>query len=140
MQKRIVHTAVLVIVTACVSIACSAGSARTPEKAPAPEGRNVEATAVVKEIYELAIARRCSAIPPKLTAEFRSAVGSTDEELEALCDSLTDSRKISSVDIRGASIAQGKGTVRVALTHRDGRVEEKDERVMLESGTWLMDS
>ncbi|MEQ1762330.1 MAG: hypothetical protein ABL984_04190 [Pyrinomonadaceae bacterium] len=141
MKDRIICSALLAIATVSFSMACSSGSARTPDvKQPVAAATNAEASEVVKEIYELAIGRRCSEIPSKLSEDFRSAAGSSKDELDALCDSFTDSGKISSIAITTESITGDKGTIRVALTHRDGRVEEKDERVKRESGTWLMDS
>lgn len=78
--------------------------------------------------------------PPQLTEEFKKAVGTTPGELEALCDTLTDSKKIASAEVKSEELTGETGRVKVALTHRDGRIEEKDERVKKVDGKWLMDS
>jgi hypothetical protein len=78
------------------------------------------------------------AIPPHLTEEFKKAVGTSKDELDALCDSFTDSKKIASVEVKSEEISGDNGKVKVSLTHRDGKVEEKDERSRKVDG--IMDS
>jgi hypothetical protein len=99
-----------------------------------------EASAVVKDIYDNAMKRNCSAIPPMLTEDFKKAVGTGKDELDALCDSITDSGKLTSFEIKGETLTNDSGKVKVALTYKDGKKEEKEENVKKSNGKWLMDS
>ena len=98
------------------------------------------ASAVVKDIYDDAMRRNCSAIPAKLTEEFRKSVGTSKDELDALCDTFTDSGKLASFEIKSENLSGDSGTVKIALTYKDGKKEEKDERVKKSGDKWLMDS
>ena len=95
---------------------------------------------IVKQIYEHATRRNCAAIPPMLTEDFRKAVGSSKDELDALCDTFTDSGKLISLEIAGEQITGDAATVKVSQTFKDGRKTEKEERVKKAEGKWLMDS
>lgn len=99
------------------------------------------ASATVKEIYDEAMRRNCSAIPAKLTEDFRKAVGTSRDELDALCDTFTDSGKLAAFEITSEDLKGDAGTVKVALTFKDGKKEEKTENVKKSGdGKWLMDS
>lgn len=100
----------------------------------------VSPSEIVKQIYEHATRRNCAAIPPMLTEDFRKAVGSTKDELDALCDTFTDSDKLISFEIAGEQITGDAATVKVSQTFKDGRNTEKEERVKKAEGKWLMDS
>lgn len=97
-------------------------------------------SSVVKDIYDNAMKRNCSAIPPMLTEDFRKAVGTSKDELEALCDSFTDSGKITAFEVKSENITGDSAKVKVALTYKDGKKEDKDENVKKSNGKWLMDS
>jgi hypothetical protein len=132
----------LIFFTGCGGAGASSGSV---DKTTAPgDTRSAKggsgAAPVVKQIYDDAIKGNCSAIPPQLTDEFRKAVGTSKDELDALCDSFTDSKKIASAEVKSEEISGDSGKVKVALTHRDGKIEEKDERVKKVDGKWVMDS
>ena len=99
------------------------------------------ASSIVKEIYDDAMRRNCSAIPAKLTDDFKKAVGTSKDELDALCDTFTDSGKLASFEVKGEELNGDKGTVKVALTYKDGKKEDKNENVKKSAdGKWLMDS
>lgn len=98
------------------------------------------ATTVVKEIYDHAIKRNCAAIPPSLTEDFKKAVGTSSDALDALCDTFTDSGKVTSVEVKSEELTGDSGRVKVKLTFKDGKTEEKDENVKKVNGKWLMDS
>lgn len=99
-----------------------------------------EASAVVQDIYDNAMKRNCSAIPPMLTEDFKKAVGTSKDELDALCDSITDSGKLTSFEVKGETLTNEAGKVKVALTYKDGKKEEKEENVTKSNGKWLMAS
>jgi hypothetical protein len=143
------------IVSACLLLFAGCGSSTTSNSvgnkvaAPANDSKSVNTTtsntadsasAVVKEIYDYAIKRNCAAIPSNLTDEFKRAVGTSKDELDALCDSFTDSGKIASAEIKGEELSGDSGKVKVSLTHKDGKKEDKDENVKKVGGKWLMDS
>lgn len=98
------------------------------------------AATVVKNVYELALKRNCAEIPPLLTADFRQAVGTSKDALDALCDTFTDSGKLASFEVRGDELKGDSGTVKVALTFKDGKKVDKDERVKKAGDKWLLDS
>lgn len=98
------------------------------------------ATSVVKDIYDNAMKRNCAAIPPMLTEDFRKAVGTTKDALDALCDTFTDSGKLASFEVKSEDLKADSGTVKVALIFKDGKKQEKDERVKKSGDKWLMDS
>lgn len=98
------------------------------------------ASAVVKDIYDDAMRRNCSAIPAKLTEHFKKAVGTSKDELDALCDSITDSGKLASFAVKGEELSGDSGKVKVALTYKDGKTEEKSENVKKSGDKWLMNS
>lgn len=154
MKKTLVISILAIIIG---SMAC--GGSKTPTatnstpnstgKTIASENKSTETTAtatageassVVKEIYENAMKRNCSVIPPMLTEEFRKAVGTSKDELDALCDSITDSGKLTSYEIKGETTNGDSGKVKVAQTFKDGKKEEKEENVKKVGGKWLMDS
>lgn len=131
----------LIFFTGCGGAGASGGSGdKTKASGDTKSSATSGASAVVKQIYDDALKGNCSAIPPQLTEDFRKAVGTTKDELEALCDTFTDSKKIASVFVKDEEISGDTGKVKVALTHRDGRIEEKDERVKKVDGRWVMDS
>lgn len=128
--------------TLCFLAACGAKQEAVSSRktsSPAAETGS-DASAVVKQIYDDALKGNCSEIPKNLTDEFRKAVGSSPDALEALCDTFTDSKKITSVAVKSEEISGNSGKVKVALTHRDGKIEEKDEIVKKLEGKWVMDS
>lgn len=98
------------------------------------------ASTVVKDIYDSAMKRNCSAILPMLTDEFRKGVGTSKDEMDALCDSFTDSGKLASYEVKGEELKGDSGVVKVLLTYKDGKKEEKEEKVKKADGKWLMDS
>lgn len=137
-MKNLVLTA---IVAAAITTGCGANNAGTPAgnsgtKAAAASG----ASAVVKTVYDHAIKRECAAIPPLLAEDFRKAVGTTKDELDALCDSITDSGKVMAVDVKSEALSGQVGTVQVDLTMKDGSKSSKAERVKKAGDQWLMDS
>lgn len=126
-------------------------SANQPTKTTASENKPTEkttsttattgaASAVVKDIYDNAMKKNCKAIPPMLTEEFRKAVGTSEGELEALCDTFTDSGKLTSFEVKGETLNGDSGKVKVALTFKDGKTEDKEENVKKSGDKWLMDS
>jgi hypothetical protein len=118
----------------------SANSASSPVAntgtAPASSG----ASAVVKDIYENAIKRNCSAIPPLLTEDFSKSAGTSKDELDALCDVFSDSGKITAVEIKSETVTGDSAAVKVILTRKDGKKEDKEETVTKSGDKWLMDS
>lgn len=125
----------------------SANAANTAPKPANSESKTTEATtttgspsSVVKDIYDNAMKRNCSAILPMLTDEFRKAVGTSKDEMDALCDSFTDSGKITAFEVKSETITGDSAKVKVALTYKDGKKEDKDENVKKSNGKWLMDS
>lgn len=110
-------------------------------KPPAPGATSADSpSGVVKAIYDNALKRNCAAIPTMLTEEFKKAVGTSRDELDALCDSFTDSGKLVSYEIKGEEIKGETAVVKVALTFKDGKKQEKEERVKKSGGKWSMDS
>ncbi|HLA94146.1 MAG TPA: hypothetical protein VK612_00390 [Pyrinomonadaceae bacterium] len=137
--------AILALGTICFLSACGAKQQTGPvstKKKTAVSAPTTEtgAAAVVKKVYEDAINGNCSDIPPNLTEEFKKAVGNSKDSLEALCDTFTDSKKITAVEIRGEQFTGDTAKIKVALTRKDGKVEQKDEIVKNLAGKWVMDS
>lgn len=140
----------LIFVTALAIISIGAACGTKTETAGTKPGTALEnktitstsaASTIVKEIYDDAMRRNCSAIPAKLTDDFKTAVGSSKDELDALCDTFTDSGKLASFEIKGEELNGDKGIVKVALTYKDGKREDKNENVKKSAdGKWLMDS
>lgn len=126
-----------------LAAACGGANATT---GTAPAGSNPTAaksggaSEVVKSVYDSAIKRDCAAIPPMLTDDFRKAVGTSKDSLDALCDSITDSGKVTSAAIIGENLNGDAGTIRVKQTLKDGSSIDKEERVKKSTGKWLMDS
>ena len=98
------------------------------------------ASETVKTIYANAIKRDCASIPPMLTEEFRKAVGTSKDELDALCDAFTDSGKVTAVNITGETVNGDSATVKIEQKLKDGKTESKEERVKRSGDKWLMDS
>jgi len=144
----ILLTATLFMSAACGSKAASSGPATNTGAANTASDSKTTTTAsttgspsaTVKEIYEDAMKRKCDAIPPLLTAEFKKAVGTSKDDLEALCDSFTDSGKMTAYEVKSESIKGDTATVKVLQTYKDGRKEDKDERMKKDGDKWLMDS
>lgn len=111
-----------------------------PTSSSSASTTSTAASTVVKDIYDDAMRRNCSAIPAKLTEEFKKSVGTSKDELDALCDTFTDSGKLASFEIKSENLSGDSGTVKVALVYKDGKKEEKDERVKKSGDKWLMDS
>lgn len=149
-MKNLILLTVLTIVS--IGAACGKKTEATNENKTATENKTTSpssqastsstgaASTVVKDIYDDAMRRNCSAIPAKLTEEFKKSVGTSKDELEALCDTFTDSGKLASFEVKSESLSGDSGTVKVALTYKDGKKEEKDERVKKSGEKWLMDS
>ena len=98
-------------------------------------------SAVVKEIYDHAVKRDGKAILPLLTKEFRDGVGSDSKDnMDALCDSFTDSSKLTSFEVKDEKVTGDTATVTVSLTYKDGKKEDKTEKMKKADGKWLMDS
>ncbi len=137
---------ITMLAAAISSGACSDTRATSTANTAQPSGNvkpNVTASSpseTVKSIYHHAIKRDCASIPPMLTEEFKKAVGSSKDSLEALCDTFTDSSKLSSFEIAGEEIKGDSATVKVKHTFRDGKTETKDERMKKVGDKWLMDS
>jgi hypothetical protein len=143
MNKPILFTIAIfsILLSACggSSKATSpSGDAKPPAASATTAGG--AATSVVKEIYENAIKRNCAALPASLTEEFKKEVGTSSDSLDALCDTFTDSGKVTAVDVKGEELSGDSGRVKVKLTHKDGKTEDKDENVKKVNGKWLMDS
>lgn len=152
MNKIILSLSIAIIIglTACggsnqtTTTTNSAGNA--PTKTNASENKPTLTVAagspssLVKDVYDNAMKKNCKAIPPMLTEEFRKAVGTTETELEALCDTFTDSNKLTSFEVKGETINGDSAKVKVALTYKDGKKEEKEENVKKQGDKWLMDS
>lgn len=147
-MKNLILAAILAIVStgaACGAKTESATATKTDSAATETKTKTstttTEASTVVKEIYDDAMRRNCSAIPVKLTEDFKKAVGTSKDELDALCDTFTDSGKLASFEIKGEELKGDSGTVKVALTFKDGKKEDKTENVKKSGdGKWLMAS
>ena len=147
MKKLLALTAIAML---SLGAACSSktGTTSSEKTASTPDGKTAStsstsggaATATVKNIYDNALKRDCAAIPPLLTEDFRKAVGTSKDELDALCDTFTDSGKLASFEVKSESLSGDSGTVKVALTFKDGKKQDKDERVKKSGDKWLMDS
>lgn len=128
--------------------ACGGGAKATSNTAnsskPVTETKTTTAAGgpseTVKAIYQNAIKRDCAAIPPMLTDEFKKAVGTSKDGLDALCDSLTDSGKVTAISVTGESISGDTATVKVVHTLKEGKSENKEERMKKSGEKWLMDS
>lgn len=133
----------LIIAISCMASACGTQKAESKSTDPAKTTASTaggEASAVVRKVYDDALKGNCSSIPANLTAEFREAVGTSDDALQALCDTFTDSKKITSVEVIGENVSGDDGKVQVALKHKDGKVEQREEVVKKLQGKWVMDS
>ena len=116
-------------------------TAKTTAPATPTTSPNGAASAAVRQIYDLAVKRDCAAIPPMLTDEFKKAVGTSKDELDALCDSFTDSGKITSVEVKSEDVKGEAATVKVTQNFKDGKKEDKEEKLKKSAdGRWLMDS
>lgn len=147
-MKSLILAAILAIVSSGAACGAKTESA-TPTKTDSAATENKkgattttsEASTIVMEIYDEAMRRNCSAIPAKLTEDFRKAVGTSKDELDALCDTFTDSGKLAGFEIKSEDLKGDSGKVKVALTFKDGKKEDKDENVRKSAdGKWLMDS
>jgi Domain of unknown function (DUF4878) len=116
-----------------------ANESKTPAAPPATSLAD-SPSAVVKQIYDHAIKRNCAAIPPLLTEEFRKSAGTSKESLEALCDSITDSGKITAAEAADGAITGDSAKVKVIMTLKDGKKEDREENMKKVNGKWLMDS
>lgn len=136
----------MLIITSMLAAACSgtkATSATTDPAKPATAaktGSAASASETVKAIYQNAIKRDCASIPPMLTDDFKKAVGTSKDALDALCDSFTDSGKLTAIDIVSEVAKADSATVKVSQTFKDGTKESKDERMKRSGDKWLMDS
>lgn len=144
-MKNLILAAILAIVStgaACGAKTESATATKTDSTTEIKKtASTTEASTVVKEIYDDAMRRNCSAIPAKLTEDFKKAVGASKDELDALCDTFTDSGKLASFEIKSEELKGDSGTVKVALTYKDGKKEDKTENVKKSGdGKWLMAS
>lgn len=143
-MKNLILATVLAIISSGASCAAKSETAGT-KPGTAMENKTIVSTSaastIVKEIYDDAMRRNCSTIPAKLTDDFRKAVGTSKDELDALCDTFTDSGKLASFEIKGEELNGDSGTVKIALTFKDGKKEDKTENVKKSNdGKWLMDS
>lgn len=130
-----------ILAAAALASGCGANNAGTPAgNSTAAKASASGASAVIKKVYDHAIKRDCSAIPPMLTDEFRKAVGTSKDALDALCDSITDSGKVTSMEVKSESVTGDSGTVQVDMTMKDGSKSSKSERVKKAGEQWLMDS
>ncbi len=137
----------LLITGGLFAIACGGANATSNTATttkPASESKTDNAsgspTETVKTVYANAIKRDCAAIPPVLTEDFKKAVGTSKDGLDALCDSLTDSGKLSSFEVKSETVNGDAATVRVELKYKDGKTENKEERSKKVAGKWLLDS
>jgi hypothetical protein len=127
----------------CIAAACGAHSVESRPTEPAKtiqRGPIGEASQIVRKVYDDALNNNCASIPENLTQEFRDAVGSSQDGLQALCDTFTDSKKVTAVDVVGENISGDSARVQVALKHRNGKIEEREEVVKKLQGRWVMDS
>lgn len=143
MNKPILFT--IAIFSILLSACGGSSKATSPSGDAAPPAASATtaggaATSVVKEIYDNAIKRNCAALPASLTEEFKKEVGTSSDSLDALCDTFTDSGKVTAVEVKGEELSGDSGRVKVKLTHKDGKTEDKDENVKKVNGKWLMDS
>lgn len=98
------------------------------------------ASGVVRKIYENAISGNCSQIPRDITTDLLQSIAASDPSMNTLCDSLTESKSVIGVDVIGETISEDHGKVQIALKHKNGRVEEREEVVRKLDGRWRMDS
>lgn len=148
MKKIIISLAIL------TSLICAACGSQNSTKTTSLNAENKPTTAenkptttsagspssVVKDIYDNAMKRNCAAIPPMLTEDFKKAVGTSKDALDALCDTFTDSGKLTSVEVKSEEVKGDAATVKVSQTFKDGKKEEKFENLKKSDGKWLMDS
>ena len=149
-MKKIITLAALTILMICAACGSKSATPSTTKTTESTSGNKSSTTSttttggaastVVKNIYDNAIKRNCGAIPPMLTEEFRKGVGTSKDALDALCDTFTDSGKLTSFEVKSEDLKGDSGTVKVALTFKDGKKEDKEERVKKSGDTWLMDS
>ena len=97
-------------------------------------------SATVKDVYGFAMKRDGKSILPLLTEDFRKAVGTSSDAMDALCDTFTDSGKITNAEVKEEKVTGDSATVKVALTYKDGKKEDKEENAKKVDGKWLMDS
>lgn len=97
-------------------------------------------SATIKQIYELAIKRDGKAILPLLTEDLRKEVGTSNDAMDALCDSFTDSGKLTKVDVKEEKVSGETATVKVTLTNKDGKTSDKEEKAKKVDGKWLMEN
>jgi hypothetical protein len=136
MKKLITLTAFGIL---AIAAACGARSAATTS--PGPTTVNAGSpSSVVKNIYDNAMKRNCTEIPPMLTEDFRQAVGTTKDELDALCDTFTDSGKLLTYEVGSENVTGDTATVKVWHSFKDGKKEEKFENLKKSGDKWLMDS
>ena len=129
MKKLLILTALTIIMlgAACGS---KSGTVSTEKSASATETKTTStnggaASATVKNIYDNALKRDCATIPAMLTENFRKAVGTSKDSLDALCDTFTDSGKLASFEIKSENLSGDSGTVKVSLTFKDGKKQER---------------
>jgi hypothetical protein len=115
-------------------------AATDSKTASSPAALGGAASAVVKNIYDNAVKRNCAEIPQMLTEDFKKAVGTSKDALDALCDEFTDSGKLTSFEVKSEDLKGDAGTVKVSRTFKDGKKDEKDERVKKAGDKWLLDS
>lgn len=121
--------------------AAANATANANSTASAPAGGDSEAaTKVIKDIYDHAMKGHCDAIPPLLTENFRKELTQSKDELKAMCDVLTDSGKVTTIDVEKAVVTGDKATVKVNLTKKDGTKDVEDIDLVKENGQWRADS
>lgn len=160
MTRRIYAATVLAALLACASCggktsgntANSSGSAAN-KTAPAGDSKTSTSSTstqtstssagspstVVKAVYDNAMKRNCSAIPPMLTEDFRKEAGTSPDALDALCDTFTDSGKLASFEVKGEQLNGDSAKVTTALTYKDGKKEDKEDSLTKVDGKWLME-
>ncbi|MFT3745749.1 MAG: DUF4878 domain-containing protein [Pyrinomonadaceae bacterium] len=130
-----------IIASACGGAKTASNTAAANKPADSkPAATTGGASETVKTIYANAIKRDCAAIPPMLTEDFKKAVGTSKDALEALCDSLTDSGKVTAITVTGETVTGDSATVKVEQKLKDGKTENKEERMKKSGDKWLMDS
>jgi hypothetical protein len=144
-MKKLLSLTALTILMLGAACGSKTGTASTEKNASTTDSKTTStsggaASATVKSIYDNALKRDCGAVPAMLTENFRKEVGSSKDSLDALCDTFTDSGKLASFEVKSENLSGDSGTVKVALTFKDGKKQDKDERVKKSGDKWLMDS
>lgn len=144
-MKKLLTLTTLTILMLTAACGSKTGTASTDKSAATTESKTTStksgaASTMVKAIYDNAMKRDCAAIPAMLTENFRKEVGTSKDSLDALCDTFTDSGKLAGFEVKSEDLSGDSGTVKVALTFKDGNKQEKDERVKKSGDKWLMDS